>query len=65
MGGTVKLRQIRESKGMTQRALADKAKMSYVYLSNLENGKANVSLFTLRKLAKVLKVNVADLVADE
>jgi transcriptional regulator with XRE-family HTH domain len=50
---------------MTLRALAEKTKMSYAYLSNLENGKANVSLFTLRKLAKVLKVMVADLVADE
>ena len=61
----VKLREVRQSKGMTQRVLAEKARMSYVYISNLENGKANVSLFTLRKLAKVLKVNVADLVADE
>jgi DNA-binding XRE family transcriptional regulator len=61
----VRLRQIRESKGMTQRSLAEKAKMSYVYISNLENGKANVSLFTLQKLARVLKVRVGDLVADE
>ena len=61
----MKLREIRERKGMTQRVLAEKTKMSYAYLSNLENGKANVSLFTLRKLAKVLKVSVADLVADE
>jgi transcriptional regulator with XRE-family HTH domain len=61
----VRLREIRESKGMTQRALADKAKLSHVYVCNLEGGKVNVSLFTLRRLAKVLKVKVADLVADE
>ena len=59
------IREIRRSKGMTQRALADKAHLSYVYLCNLEGGKVNVSLFTLRRLAKALKVKVADLVADE
>jgi transcriptional regulator with XRE-family HTH domain len=61
----VKLKEIRESRGLTQRGLAEKTEMSYAYLSNLENGKANVSLYTLRKLAKVLKVKVAALVADE
>jgi len=61
----MKLRDIRERKGMTQRALADKAKLSHVYLCNVEGGKVNVSLFTLRRLAKALKVKVADLVADE
>jgi len=34
-------------------------------LCNLENGKADASLNTLRRLAKVLEVRVADLVADE
>ena len=61
----MKIRDIRESRGMTQRALAVKAGLSPVYLCNVEGGKANVSLFTLRRLAKVLKVKVSDLVADE
>ncbi len=61
----MRLRQIRERKGLTQKALADKLHMSVPYLSNLERGKANVSLYTLRRLAKALKVKVADLVADE
>jgi transcriptional regulator with XRE-family HTH domain len=61
----VRLRQLREQKGLTQKALADKLQMSIPYLSNLEKGKANVSLYTMRRLAKALKVRVADLVADE
>ena len=61
----MRLRAIREQQGLTQRTVATKAKMSYTYLCNLENGKADASLTTLRRLAKVLKVRVADLVADE
>lgn len=61
----MKLRTIRKKKGMTQKDLATKLGMSQAYLCNLEKGKANVSLYTLRLLAKALKVRVADLVADE
>lgn len=61
----MRLRAIRQAKGLTQKELADKLGMSYTYLCNLENGKVNVSLTTLRRLAKALKVRVLDLVADE
>ena len=61
----LKIRTIREHKGLTQKALALKAKMSITYLCNVENGKADPSLSTLRRLAKALKVRVADIVADE
>jgi len=39
--------------------------MSQTFLSNVETGKADPSLSTLRRLAKTLKVKVAALVADE
>lgn len=61
----MKLRTIREKKGITQKDLATKLGMSQAYLCNLEKGKANVSLHTLRRLAKALKVRVADILADE
>ncbi len=61
----MKLKQIREQKGLTQRALAAKAKMSVTYLCNVENGKADPSLSTLKRLAKALKIRVVDLVADD
>jgi transcriptional regulator with XRE-family HTH domain len=61
----LKIRAIREYKGLTQKALALKARMSITYLCNVENGKADPSLSTLRRLAKALKVRVADIVADE
>ena len=60
----MKLRAIRKGKGYSQRALADKAKMSYTFLCNVENGKADPSWSTLRRLAKALKVRVVDLLDE-
>lgn len=59
------LREIRKDKGLTQKALALKAKMSITHLCNIEKGKADPSLNTLRRLAKALRVKVSVLVADE
>jgi len=61
----MRLKQIRKGKGLSQRSLADKAKMSYTYLCNLEQGKADPSLSTLKRLAKALGVRVVELVRDE
>ena len=58
------LRRLRESKGLSQRALADRANMSYTFLSNVEAGKADPSLSTLRRLAKALKVKMVDLLDE-
>lgn len=61
----MRVKAIREEQGLSLRALAAKAKMGYPYLCNVENGKADPSLSTLRRLAKALKVRVVDLLADE
>ena len=61
----MRIREIRKCKGLTQKALALKAKMSIAYLCNVEKGKADPSLSTLKRLAKALKVKVIDLVKDE
>ena len=61
----MRIRAIRQKQGFSLRALAAKAKMGYPYLCNVENGKADPSLSTLKRLAKALKVKVAALVADE
>ena len=60
----MKVKAIRERKGLSVRALAAKAKMSFTYLSNVENGKADPSLSTLKRIAKALKVKVSDLLHD-
>jgi transcriptional regulator with XRE-family HTH domain len=58
------IRAIRKDKGLTQKALALKARMSITYLCNVELDKVDPSLSTLRRLAKALKVKVADLVDE-
>jgi transcriptional regulator with XRE-family HTH domain len=60
----LKLKAVRERRGISQRSLADKAKMSYTFLSNVEAGKADPSLSTLRRLAKALDVKVTELIED-
>ena len=58
----MRLRQIREQKGMTQEALARASGVSRAYLSRLEMGRHDPPLSRLRKLAKALGVKVSALV---
>ena len=56
------LKRLREARGLTQQALADKAKVTDAYIAMLETGvRTNPTIDTLKKLAKALKVPVADL----
>jgi len=61
----MRVREIRCGKKLSLRAVAHQAGMSYTYLCNVENGKADPSLSTLKRLAGVLRVSVCDLVKDE
>lgn len=56
-----RLKEMRKSKGLTQKELADKAGVSESYICQIENGKM-VSLNKLDKLAEVLGCKVKDLV---
>ena len=61
----MQIRVIRQRKNLTLQALAKKAgNMSYTFLSNVETGKADPSLSTLRRLADALGVSVSDLVKE-
>ncbi len=56
------VRRLRESSRLSQEALAEKAGITYQYLSALENGRENFSIGKLEGLAKALKVSVPSLV---
>lgn len=60
MGKT--LRQLRETRRMSQAALAAKAKISAGYLLRLEAGRQDPTLGVLERLAKALEVPVVELV---
>ncbi len=52
---------VRKSKNITQNELAEKVGMSVVTIAYIETGKRWVRLSTLDKIARALKVDVAEL----
>jgi transcriptional regulator with XRE-family HTH domain len=59
-----KLAEIRYKRGITQRDLAQKAKINFVTIARIESGIFDPRLSTLRALAKALKVKVTDLIEE-
>ncbi len=58
-----KVRQLRESKGMTTRVFAREAGISTETLNAIEHGRRQPSMRTLSKIAKALGVEARDLFA--
>ena len=58
-----KVRQLRESRGMTTREFANAAGISTETLNAVEHGRRQPSLRTLDKIAKALGVEARDLFA--
>jgi transcriptional regulator with XRE-family HTH domain len=59
------LRQLRLDRSLTQEELAAKAGFSRSYYAEIENGKRNVSLLNLHKLARCLEVPLPELLDFE
>jgi len=58
------MRELRENKGLTQEELAFKARVTPGYVAQLELGlRKNPSLDVVRRLARALKVPLAELLA--
>jgi DNA-binding XRE family transcriptional regulator len=60
---SMRIKQLRKRREMTQEALARSARVSLAYIGRLETGHHDPKLSTLRKLAKALGVPVADLIS--
>lgn len=58
---SMRLKVIRTARGLTQAALAKRLKVPQSFVARLET-RSNPTLDTLRRLAKVLKVTVGELV---
>jgi len=56
------LKQWRAFRGLSQRALAERAGVGYVVIARLELGQTDPRLSTLTKLAEALKLTVGELV---
>lgn len=57
-----RIQQLRESRGWSQVALAERAGISREYLARLETGRQDPRVSVLAKIAKALKVKVGALV---
>ena len=60
----LRLRAIRVQRGMSLRALKAATGAAVSNLQKLEAGKGDPQLSTLRKLAKALKISVAELIGE-
>ena len=62
----LRLRELREAKGLTQQALADKARVRQATVSNLELGKKQrIDLGILERLARALNVEPGELLVSD
>lgn len=55
------LRKLRQGQKLTQEGLAERARLHWTYVGQIERGKRNPSLINLHKLAKALKVSAGQL----
>lgn len=60
-----RVREIRERRGMTRKAVARDADVSERYLSQLETGEGNISIILLRRVASALDVSLLDILSPE
>ena len=59
------IKQIRKRMNMSQKELATKMEISQSYLSDIESGRKNLSIKTVKKLAGSLGLSVTDLFNDD
>jgi len=59
-----KIRSYRKQAGFTQEQLAEIADLHHNFIGEVERGNMEISLTSMLKIAKALKVKVRDLVAE-
>ncbi|MBN8584023.1 MAG: helix-turn-helix transcriptional regulator [Ignavibacteria bacterium] len=59
-----KVKELRQIRKFSQEDLALEADLDRTYINSIENGRRNVSLVNIEKIAKALKVKVKDLLEE-
>lgn len=57
----LRIKEIREQKGISQKELAYTADLDRSYIASVESGKRNISIVNLEKIANALSVNLSEL----
>lgn len=56
-----RIRRLRKARGMSQQDVADKARLTRVFITRLEAGQQDPSLSTINAIAQALNVSAAEL----
>jgi transcriptional regulator with XRE-family HTH domain len=56
----VRIRELRASQQITQEELAHRARLDRTYINSIENGRRNVSIVNVERIAKALGVTVKE-----
>ncbi len=59
-----RLREVRESKQITQEELANRANIYRTYVGHIETGTYSPTVYTMSRLAKAMGIELAELLRD-
>ncbi|WP_090609226.1 helix-turn-helix domain-containing protein [Parapedobacter koreensis] len=57
----LRIKEVREQKGKSQKDLAYAADLDRSYIASVESGKRNISVVNLEKIAKALSISLSEL----
>ncbi len=60
-----RIRELRKIKGVSQETLAGIADIDRTYMTSVENGKRNISIVNIEKIATALGVSVKEFFSDD
>ncbi|MHB9142764.1 MAG: helix-turn-helix domain-containing protein [Paludibacter sp.] len=59
-----RIRDLRQEKGISQKDLAYESDLDRTYIASVENGKRNISIVNIEKIANALKVSLKEFFED-
>jgi transcriptional regulator with XRE-family HTH domain len=60
-----RIRELRNKMGLSQEALSFKADVDRTYMTDVENGRRNISIENLEKIIKALEISIPDFFASD
>ena len=61
----LRIKKLREIKGISQLELSNLADLDRTYINSVENGRRNISIVNIEKIAEALDVSVGDFFKSE